>query len=87
MMTEPRAGSIHPPANSPSMEIRIPASADWVRVVRLTVAGIAGRMGFTFDDVEDIKLAVAEACNNAILHSGANSRSDSAGANATRVQV
>lgn len=92
MMTEPRAGQAHAPANSASMEIRIPASAEWVRVVRLTVAGVAGRMGFTFDEVEDIKLAVAEACNNAILHAGSNSGAtnsgpDSEGTGATRVQV
>jgi serine/threonine-protein kinase RsbW len=74
------------------MELRIPASAEWVRVARLTVAGVAGRMGFTFDEVEDIKLAVAEACNNAILHAGTNScppgaEAAPAGARATRVQV
>jgi serine/threonine-protein kinase RsbW len=87
MMTEPRAGQAHAPANSAAMEIRIPARAEWVRVVRLTVAGIAGRMGFTFDEVEDIKLAVAEACNNAILHAGADSDSDLSGASRVQVEV
>ena len=86
-MTEPRAGAPHSPANSASMEIRIPASAEWVRVVRLAVAGIAGRMGFSFDEVEDIKLAVAEACNNAILHAGANANGAPDDSAPTRVQV
>jgi serine/threonine-protein kinase RsbW len=49
--------------------MRIPARAEWVRVVRLATAGVASRAGFAYDDIEDIKLAVAEACNNAILHS------------------
>lgn len=37
-------------------------------VVRLTVSGIANRLGFHYDDIEDIKLAVAEACTNAVDH-------------------
>jgi serine/threonine-protein kinase RsbW len=71
--THPRRGPAPPdpgPGSRASLEMRIPARAEWVRVVRLTVAGVAGRMGFSFDEVEDLKLAVAEACNNAILHSG-----------------
>lgn len=51
------------------LELRIPAHAEWVRVVRLATAGVASRVGFSYDEVEDIKLAIAEACNNAILHS------------------
>jgi serine/threonine-protein kinase RsbW len=53
------------------IEIRIPADAEWVRVVRLAVAGIASRQKFSLDDIEDIKLAVTEALNNAILHAAA----------------
>lgn len=48
--------------------ITIPSDASYVRVVRLAVMGIASRMAFSFEDIEDIKLAVSEACNNAILH-------------------
>jgi serine/threonine-protein kinase RsbW len=59
----------HKSAGDGRVEMKIPASAEWVRVVRLATAGVAGRAGFSYDDVEDIKLAVAEACNNAILHS------------------
>lgn len=64
-----------PPENNPldllheRLEMRVPARAEWVRVVRLATAGVASRVGFSYDDVEDIKLAVAEACNNAIIHS------------------
>lgn len=50
------------------IQIHIPARAEYVRVVRLAIAGVAGRMAFSFEDVENIKLAVSEACNNAILH-------------------
>ena len=56
--------------NSPvsRIELKIPASSEWVRVVRLTVAGVASRLPFPVDAVEDIKLAVTEAINNAIQH-------------------
>jgi len=50
------------------VELRIPATAEYVRVVRLAVTGVASRLAFSVDDIEDIKLAVTEACNNAILH-------------------
>lgn len=48
------------------VELRIPSSAEWVGVARLAIAGIANRMEFSVEDIEDLKLAVAEACNNYI---------------------
>ena len=39
---------------------------DLVSVIRLTTSGIASKMGFT---MEDIEVAVSEACTNAIKHS------------------
>jgi serine/threonine-protein kinase RsbW len=68
---------------SDALEMQIPARAEWVRVVRLATAGVASRAGFAYDDIEDIKLAVAEACNNAILHSGGAPDSDSIGDGST----
>ena len=65
----PVASSIALPAPGPdSIVLHIPSRPEYVRVVRLTLMGIASRMEFSYDDVEDMKLAVAEACNNAILH-------------------
>ncbi len=55
--------------------LSIPSDASYVRVVRLAVMGIASRMAFSFEDIEDIKLAVSEACNNAILHAQPNEMS------------
>ncbi len=57
-----------PIAGEGRIELKIPAQAQWVRVARLTVAGVASRLHFSIDAIEDIKLAVAEAINNAILH-------------------
>ncbi|TLS34918.1 anti-sigma B factor RsbW [Pseudalkalibacillus caeni] len=50
------------------VEMKIPAEPEYVGVVRLTVSGIANRMGYSYDDIEDIKIAVSEACTNAVNH-------------------
>lgn len=46
--------------------MRIPRKAEYVAVARLAVAAVASRMRFSIEDVEDVKLAVAEACSGAI---------------------
>ncbi|MDR6554310.1 anti-sigma B factor RsbW [Paenibacillus qinlingensis] len=53
---------------SPYIGLTIPAKADYLDIVRLTLYGVATKAGFAFEDIEDMKVAVAEACNNAILH-------------------
>ena len=50
------------------IEMKVPAKPEYVGVVRLTVSGIANRLGYTYDDIEDIKIAVAEACTNVVNH-------------------
>lgn len=50
------------------VNLTIPAKPDYVGIARLAVSGIANRMGFSYDDIEDLKLAVAEACTNAVDH-------------------
>ena len=40
----------------------VPAAPEYLRLVRLTAAGLASRMGFTFDEVEDLRIAVDELC-------------------------
>jgi serine/threonine-protein kinase RsbW len=46
-----------------TVELRLPFKAEYVSIARLTVSGIASRVGFDLDTVEDIKVAVAEVCN------------------------
>lgn len=60
------------PPHPPRIELSIPAQSEWVRVARLTVAGVAARQGFSVEAVEDLKVAVSEAINNAIQHGAAN---------------
>jgi serine/threonine-protein kinase RsbW len=50
------------------IEIKIPAKPEYVGVVRLTLSGISSRMGFAYEDIEDIKIAASEACTNAVQH-------------------
>lgn len=50
------------------ISLNIPAEAEQLDVVRLCLYGIAVKLGFTYEDIEDMKVAVSEACNNAILH-------------------
>ncbi|QEK10890.1 histidine kinase [Crassaminicella thermophila] len=48
--------------------ISVPSKPEYVHVVRLTASAIASRMGFDIEQIEDIKVAIAEACTNAIEH-------------------
>lgn len=50
------------------VEMKIPAKPEFVGVIRLTLSGIASRMGFTYDEIEDLKIATSEACTNAVQH-------------------
>ena len=53
--------------NNPSEEqdciqLSLPLNAAYVSAARLTASSIANRMGFSTDEIEDIKAAVSEAC-------------------------
>ncbi|WP_243388355.1 anti-sigma B factor RsbW [Bacillus kexueae] len=50
------------------VEMKFPAKPEYIGVVRLTLSGIASRMGFTYDEIEDLKVATSEACTNAVKH-------------------
>lgn len=49
-----------------TIELVVPLKAEYVSVVRLTSSGIASRLGFDIETVEDIKVAVAEVCNKLV---------------------
>ena len=46
----------------PDVELRLPADGVYVSVVRTTTAGLAARLDFLIDDIEDLRIAVGEAC-------------------------
>ena len=44
------------------VRLTMPANPQLLRVARLTAAGLAGRLGCSFDEIEDVKIAVDELC-------------------------
>lgn len=50
------------------IEMRLPASAEYVSLIRLTLSGVFSRAGASYDDIEDSKIAVSEAVTNAVKH-------------------
>lgn len=67
MDVEPKSSQPDPPAVVERIELTVPGRPEYVVVVRLAAAAVAGRMPFSFDDVEDLKVAVGEVCTAAIL--------------------
>jgi serine/threonine-protein kinase RsbW len=65
--------SVPPVIESSVVTLTIPCAAEYVGTARLTILGVASRMGFSYDQVEDIRLAVGEACTNAIARAEASS--------------
>lgn len=79
MTPRPVSGSIHhlvPQVRRVKAEaaerisLSVPGRPEYVVVVRLAAAAIAGRMAFSYDEIEDLKVAVGEVCTAAILEGG-----------------
>ena len=45
-----------------TVSISLPALPEYVQTVRLVVAGLASRLKFTIDEIEDLKIGVDELC-------------------------
>ncbi|HEY2474241.1 MAG TPA: ATP-binding protein [Candidatus Cybelea sp.] len=52
------------------VELRIPSRPEWVALARLAAATVANRLRFSIEEIEDVKLAVAEACTAVIQNEG-----------------
>ena len=50
------------------LKFSIPGKPEYVRVVRLAVSSVANCAGFDMEAIEDIKVAVSEACSNVVRH-------------------
>ncbi|CAN5254942.1 hypothetical protein BH09ACT12_BH09ACT12_21960 [soil metagenome] len=66
-MSEPATGRA-------DVELRLPADSAYASVLRTTTAGLAARLDFTIDDIEDLRIAVGEA--NAMVLEHADKGSD-----------
>jgi serine/threonine-protein kinase RsbW len=64
------------PASHPDgdvVEVRVPAAAAYVSTLRITAASLAARCELTIDDIEDLRLAVDEACSLLLPHAASGS--------------
>lgn len=52
-----------------TIDLRIPPQAKYISVARLTAAAVAAHQAFSYDEIEDLKVAVSEACNLLIASS------------------
>jgi serine/threonine-protein kinase RsbW len=52
-----------------TMTLSVPGKAEYVSTVRLAVSSLAAKSGFDIEAIEDIKVAVSEACSNILCHS------------------
>lgn len=50
------------PSDAAVVELTVPANTSYLGVVRTATAGLAARLGFTLDEIEDLRIAVDEAC-------------------------
>jgi serine/threonine-protein kinase RsbW len=57
-----------PSVRERTISLRIPARAEYLIVCRLAISGIASALLLDEGAIDDIKLAVTEACTNAIRH-------------------
>lgn len=63
-----------PTASSDGVHLELPADPRYLRMVRLTATGYASDLGFTIDEIEELRLAVDEACALLIEHAPDDAR-------------
>lgn len=59
------------------VELKFPCKPEYVGVARLAILGVASRMRFSYDEVEDVRLAVGEACTTSVEWAERNGKTDS----------
>jgi serine/threonine-protein kinase RsbW len=52
-----------------TLTLSVPGKAEYVSTVRLAVSSLAAKLGLDIEAIEDIKVAVSEACSNILCHS------------------
>ena len=52
------------------VRLEVPASPEYLRVARMMTAGVASRLDFTYDEVEDLRIAIDELCFSLVGRNG-----------------
>jgi serine/threonine-protein kinase RsbW len=74
-----RERTVNPASQAPDgdvVEMRVPADPAYVATLRMAAAGLAARCDLTVDDIEDLRLAVDEACALLLPHASPDSTLD-----------
>src|ERR1017187_7627155 len=64
-VTEDTAATTAPPGgreNADYVQVKMPAESAYLSVLRTAAAGLAARLDFTLDEIEDLRIAIDEAC-------------------------
>lgn len=56
------AGSVVADETADYVHVRMPAEGAYLSVLRTATAGLAARLDFTLDEIEDLRIAIDEAC-------------------------
>ena len=54
------------------LKFSVPGKPEYIGTIRLAVSSLANCAGFDIEAVEDIKVAVSEACSNVVCHGKPN---------------
>jgi serine/threonine-protein kinase RsbW len=73
-MSSPDA-AVHEARTDEAVHLTFPAETRFLRLARLTAAGLAGDLGFDIEEIEDLRIAVDEACA-VLLESAQEARAD-----------
>lgn len=55
------------PGRLDEIRLTVPAEPGYAHVVRLTITSVAARVGFDYDEIEDLRIAVGELCGILVL--------------------
>lgn len=59
-----------------NFRLKVPGKPEYVGAVRLAISSLANNVGFDIESIEDIKVAVSEACTNIVRHGNVEIKED-----------